>query len=199
MPVSKIAIFASGAGSNAWNLIRYFNSNPEVEITALYCDNPSAGILEKVRNTDIPVRMIRKNRKSNGITDWLELLEKDGIDLILLAGFLSMIPLDVVHRFDNRILNIHPALLPKFGGKGMFGDHIHKAVIESQESETGITIHLVNTEYDKGTILFQSKFRIPQNAGLSSVKENIHHLEQTYYPLVAETFINTQILSSSDI
>lgn len=194
----KVAIFASGSGSNAWNLIGYFSKNPNVEISALYCDNPNAGILDKMKRTEIPIRLIERNRKSKGLTNWLESLEKDKIDLVLLAGFLSLIPYDMVQKYTDRIINIHPALLPKFGGKGMFGDHIHKAVIENKETETGITIHFVNTEYDKGTILFQSKFSLPSNASLNFVKEQIQTLEQLYYPIVVETFINTQMLNQDN-
>lgn len=185
--MKQLAVFASGAGSNALNLIDYFKNSSKLRVTSLYCDNPEAGILQKINLAEIKINLISKKEIVTDGSVLLTLLKKDEIDFILLAGYLSLIPRSVTEAYPLRILNIHPSLLPKFGGKGMYGDKVHIAVLEKQECETGITIHYVNEKYDEGDVFFQSKFSIPEGADINFIKENIRRLEHTYYPIVAET------------
>ena len=185
--MKRVAVFASGTGSNALNLISYFRDSTTVEIALLYCDNPRAGILEKLKEGDVQVRQISRKPISKDGTILLNYLKEDGVDFILLAGYLSLIPATVTREYNYKILNIHPALLPKYGGLGMYGDRVHSAVLANGENESGITIHYVNENYDEGDILFQSKFEIPDNSDLEFIKRNISIQEQKYYPIVAET------------
>ncbi len=185
--MKRVAVFASGTGSNALNLISYFKESSSVEIAVLYCDNPRAGILNKLKGEDITIRNISRKQVSIDGMYLLNLLKEDGVDYILLAGYLSLIPAVVTQEYIFRILNIHPALLPKYGGMGMYGDRVHSAILANGEIESGITIHYVNENYDEGDILFQSKFEIPANSDMEFVKRNISIQEQKYYPIVAET------------
>jgi phosphoribosylglycinamide formyltransferase 1 len=179
---NNIAIFASGSGSNAENIYNYFKSSENISIKSIICNNPEAGVIERFIDTDVEVILIEKS----DLSDIEFINDLEGIDLIVLAGFLALIPKELIAAFPNKIINIHPALLPKYGGKGMYGDHVHKAVLENKESEHGITIHYVNEEFDKGKIIFQEKFQISENENLESIKTKIHDLEFNHFPKVIE-------------
>lgn len=179
-----IAIFASGSGTNAENIYNYFLGT-NISVKYLVCNNPNAGVLRRFENTDVEVILIQK--KALESPDLLAKLY--GVDLIVLAGFLVLIPASFVQAFPKKIINIHPALLPKYGGKGMYGDHIHKAVLENNEKEHGITIHYVNEEFDKGEIIFQEEFVVTENDNLASIQEKIHTLEFQNYPKVIERLL----------
>ena len=185
----NIVIFASGEGSNAENLMRYFEGNLKVRVRLLFTSKSDAGVVEKAYAFGVPVIVLEKDKFYKG-NYYVELLRLLPADLIILAGFLWKVPDFFVKAFEKRIINIHPSLLPKFGGKGMFGDTIHKAVLEQGECESGITIHYVNNEYDKGVIIKQERFTIEATETLMSLKEKIHRLEMETLPLVAERLIN---------
>lgn len=181
----NIAIFASGSGSNAENIYKYFRDT-NVEVKYIICNNPNAGVLKRFENTNVKIVLVEKKNLSSDI--FIEKLK--GVDLIILAGFLLLIPENFIVAFPNRIINIHPALLPKYGGKGMYGDNVHRKVLENKEPEHGITIHYVNEEFDKGTTIFQSKFKIEEDDNLSTVKDKIHQLEMEFYPKIIEGLLN---------
>ena len=180
--MKNIAIFASGSGSNAENIYNYFLDSKNISVTTLVCNNPNAGVIERFLYKDIEIILIEKMDLSD--YDFIDNLK--GIDLIVLAGFLALVPKELIAAFPNKIINIHPALLPKYGGKGMYGDHVHKAVLENKEQEHGITIHYVNEEFDKGKIIFQEKFEISSDENLESLKTKIHNLEFKFFPLIIE-------------
>jgi phosphoribosylglycinamide formyltransferase-1 len=187
MKKTKIAILASGSGSNAENIANHFN-NTSVEISCILTNNPEAYVLERAKKLEIESIVFNREQfsKSNYIVDLL--IDKE-IDLVVLAGFLWLIPENLVKAFPNRIINIHPALLPKFGGKGMFGDNVHKAVKEAGETESGITVHFVNEHYDEGKIIAQFKTEINENDDYQDIAKKIHTLEYEYFPQVIEKVI----------
>lgn len=181
----KLAIFASGSGTNAENIVKYFQNDERVKISRIFTNRPDAFVLERAKSLEIPASVFSREEFRNPA--FLEKLKN--IDYIILAGFLWLIPEYLIEAFPNKILNIHPALLPKFGGKGMYGDKVHEAVISSAESESGITIHLVNEEYDKGKILFQAKCDIETNDTPESLASKIHELEYAHFPRIIEEYI----------
>lgn len=186
----RIAIFASGSGSNAENIIRHFEKHAKIEVHSLLCNNPEAFVLERLKSFDVNQKVFNKadlyeTDEIKSYLDWYE------IDYVILAGFLWLMPEKIINEFQNKIINIHPALLPAYGGKGMYGMNIHKAVIAHEEKETGITIHLVNAKYDEGRILFQIKTAINPGDNANTIAEKIHLLEQQYFPKVIEDFITT--------
>lgn len=183
----RIAIFASGSGTNAVNFINYFEHHPTIEVACIYCNNPEAGIIQKAFLLDVPVLVFSKYHLKNGYVT--NQLKKDAIDFVVLAGFLWLIPADLVNAFPAKIINIHPALLPKYGGKGMYGHHVHDAVIEAKEKVSGITIHLVDERYDHGKYLFQAETKLVAGETPSSLAAKIHQLEQTHFPKVVEDYI----------
>jgi phosphoribosylglycinamide formyltransferase 1 len=185
--MSKIAVFASGSGTNAENIFRYFSSSKSAEVTLILTENPKAFVIDRAKKLGVPCHIFTVEELKKGLVT--RLLKDNKIDLVVLAGFLRLIPEDLINAFPNRILNIHPALLPKFGGKGMYGMRVHKAVVDSGESETGITIHLVNEEYDSGDILFQARCPILPCDEPETVAERVHALEYQYYPEVIKKFI----------
>lgn len=183
-----LAIFASGAGSNALKIIRHFASHPGIQVSLIVSNNPHAGVLDHAQQHDVPSLVI--TRKQLHDRDWfLAQLEEHNIDFIILAGFLLLIPEYLVEAFPDRILNIHPALLPKYGGKGMYGMHVHEAVKNAGETETGITIHLVNTRYDEGEILFQKAVSLDASDTPDSIAQKVHVLEHMWYAQVIEDFV----------
>jgi len=188
----KIAIFASGAGSNAQKIIHHYENNSTVQIALIICNNPKAGVLAIALKENIPVLLIEKNKFME--TGYVEELKGYGIDLIVLAGFLWKIPLVLIKAFQNRIINIHPALLPAYGGKGMYGKAVHSAVIAAKEKESGITIHLVDEKYDHGRIIFQTRCYVEENETAESLAEKIHRLEHEYYPSIIDTVLKEIIL-----
>lgn len=181
--IKKIAIFASGSGSNAENIYNYFKTNDNVAISLILTNNPNAGVIERANRLNIPFVVFDNNAFKN-TDEIVKLLQENNIDLVVLAGFLWLIPTNLIEAFPNKIVNIHPALLPKYGGKGMFGDNVHKAVVEHKEAETGITIHFVNQYYDEGEIIFQAKCEVLPTDTFEEVASKIHTLEYEHFPKV---------------
>lgn len=186
--VKKIAIFASGSGTNAENIIRYFQSKKTAEVVLVLCNKAEAGVLKRAADLGVDSYVFNREEfyRSGQV---LEMLTKSGADLVVLAGFLWLIPEELIAQYPNKIINIHPALLPKYGGKGMYGMNVHKAVHEAEEEETGITIHLVNEEYDKGEILFQARTKL-QGESPEEIAAKIHELEYAHFPQVIEEYLN---------
>ena len=185
--MKRIIVFASGSGTNAENIIKFFNHSKTARVTKVLCNNEHAKVFERCKNLNIDC--LHFNKTAFNTTNFvLDLLKKEA-DFIVLAGFLWKIPANIIASFPNKIINIHPALLPKFGGKGMYGMHIHKAVKENKESETGITIHYVNENYDEGAIVFQAKTFIKNTSTVEEIAEKIHVLEQRYFPTVINEII----------
>ena len=183
----RIAIFASGSGSNAEAIIHYFE-NKNVEVSLLLTNHAEAGIIKRGRKLGVPILVF--DRKTYTDSDFIvELLQKQEVDLVVLAGFLWLVPLNLLSAFPNRILNIHPALLPKFGGKGMWGHHVHEAVVAAGEKESGITIHLVNEKYDEGRVLFQKSIALEPTDKPEEVAAKVLQLEHAFYPKVIEEYL----------
>jgi len=187
--VKKVWVFASGSGSNAEKLFSHFSGHPSIQITGLLCNNPSAGVIEKARAANIGTFII-SNSELNIEGHLLELLSNHAVDYIILAGFLRKIPDDVVHAYSDKIINVHPALLPKYGGKGMYGIHVHRAVKDANETETGITIHLVNEHYDEGRVLFQASANIDESDTSEDIALKVQKLEHEHFANICEAFIS---------
>ena len=185
----KLGIFASGNGSNAVNISKHFASNDQISVAKIYCNNPAAGIITKAFTLDVALHLFTRKQLIDG--SLLDQLRKDKIDIIILAGFLWLIPPSFVKAYPNRIINIHPALLPNYGGKGMYGMRVHEAVVKNKEVETGITIHLVDEKYDNGGHLFQAKVPLTPDDDAQVVAEKIHKLEQKHFPEVIENYLNS--------
>jgi phosphoribosylglycinamide formyltransferase 1 len=183
----NIAIFASGTGSNALNIHAYFQKHPSIRVNGVYCNNVSAGILQSAPKRGIKTHVFSKSDLRD--SSLLKELKRQEIDYIILAGFLWLIPENLLDNFHGKILNIHPALLPHYGGKGMYGMKVHESVIANKESKSGITIHEVNKEYDKGRIVFQAEVVISEEDTPSSLAEKIHKLEHQNFPVVIEQWI----------
>lgn len=180
----RIAIFASGSGSNAENIIRFFSDNTVAgEVVMVVCNRPDAGVVQRAARLGVDI-VIANRQQLNDEAFLLPLLDEHGVNCVVLAGFLLMIPLYLIRRYEERIVNIHPSLLPKFGGKGMYGHHVHEAVIAAGECETGITIHLVTEEYDKGKILFQASVPVEPADTAEDVERKVRQLEMRYFPEV---------------
>lgn len=188
--MKNIAIFASGNGSNAESLTKYFNNGNTANVKLIVCNNKNALVLQRAKNLNIEALIMPKEHLcSENPVGLLEILESRKIDYIILAGYLLKIPLALVNKYTHKIINIHPALLPKYGGKGMYGMNIHKAVVEAKEKETGITIHLIDEIYDNGKIIFQTTCSVEPDDTPESVAKKISLLEQTYFPKVVEEYI----------
>jgi phosphoribosylglycinamide formyltransferase-1 len=179
--MTRIAIFASGSGSNAENIVNYFSGNSNVAIPLFLTNKADAYVLKRAKKLDINTFVF--NRKQFLETDEIiTVLTENNIDLIVLAGFLLKIPENLIKAYPNKIVNIHPALLPKFGGKGMYGDHVHKAVVNDKKKESGITIHYVNENYDEGEIIFQAKCEVLPTDTYEDVAAKVHQLEYLHFP-----------------
>jgi phosphoribosylglycinamide formyltransferase-1 len=189
--MKKIVLFASGSGTNADNICHYFAKSEEVKVVALFCNNPQAGVIPKMEKWNVPVELFTK-KELNNEEYFLPLIQQYQPDIIVLAGFLLLIPAYLVQNYPNQIMNIHPALLPKFGGKGMYGHHVHEAVIAHQEKEHGITIHIVNEQFDDGEHLFQQSFSVKPIDTVESVARKISLLEMTHFPKVIESFLSKE-------
>ena len=190
--MKNIAIFASGSGTNAENLIQYFHDSDEITIKLLLSNKKDAFVLERARKHGI--ESINFSREDfYGSRQILNVLKEHQVDYLVLAGFLWLIPEYILDAFPNRILNIHPALLPKYGGKGMYGMHVHREVIKQGETHSGISIHLVNKEYDKGKILFQATVPVSRNDTPDDLAQKVHELEYEHYPRVVEAFITGEM------
>lgn len=181
----KLIIFASGNGSNAENIIKHFNNNPDVVVQSVFCNTLKAKVLDKAKAEKVDTFVFNKSELQNREIV-LAKLEELSPDLIILAGFLLKIPDFIISSFDQKIINIHPALLPKYGGKGMYGMNVHKAVVHNKEPKTGITIHYVNENYDEGAIIFQAECDVLKTDSPEDVAHKIHKLEMQYFPKVIE-------------
>ena len=186
--MNKIAIFASGSGTNAQNICNFFKLSKDIEISFILSNKADAYVLQRARKMNIPTMVF--NRHEFYETDIvLNFLVEKKINWIVLAGFLWLVPGNIVEKFTNRIINIHPALLPKYGGKGMYGLNVHRAVIENKDDESGISIHYVNKVYDEGNIIFQSRCRVDADDTPETLAEKVHKLEYEHYPRVIEGLI----------
>lgn len=186
--IQKLAIFASGAGSNAAKIIAHFKNHATIKVVMIVCNKPEAGVLKIAAENGITTLLIEKDRFAKGDGYCPELLEK-GVNFVVLAGFLWKIPQTLIAAYPNQIINIHPALLPKYGGKGMYGAKVHEAVIAAGEKESGITIHYVNEHYDEGATIFQATCSIHQGDDADSLAHKIHGLEHQHFPLVIERLL----------
>ena len=189
--MKKLAVFASGAGTNAQKIIEHFSHtrNADGQVALIVCNKVGAGVLQIAAQENIPTIIIDKERffRGDGFVPELKSYE---IDLIVLAGFLWKIPQSLIDAYPRRIINLHPALLPKYGGKGMYGAFVHEAVLNAGESETGITIHYVDEHYDHGDIIFQAKCNV-NNDDTKSLSQKVHTLEHQYYPVIIEQVLKT--------
>ena len=181
--LKHLAIFASGAGSNAQQIINYFRDSILAKIVLIVCNKPGAGVISIAEQANLPVLQIEKERFFNGDA-YLPEFQKTSTDLIVLAGFLWKIPQILIDEYPRRIINIHPALLPKYGGKGMYGQYVHEAIINAGEVESGITIHYVDEHYDNGDIIFQTACPILEKDTAEILANRIHKLEHLHYPIV---------------
>ena len=186
--MNRIALFASGSGTNVENIASYFKNNSNVEIACILTNNPNAFVLNRAEKLKIPSLVFSKSdfKETSKVVDYLK--EKQ-VDFIVLAGFLWLIPTSLLQEFPGRIVNIHPALLPKYGGKGMYGMNVHKSVVENQEKESGITIHMVSEKYDEGEIVFQAKCELESSDTPEDVAQKIHKLEYEHFPKVIEQLL----------
>jgi phosphoribosylglycinamide formyltransferase-1 len=185
--MKRIVIFASGSGTNAENIIKFFNHTKTTKVTQVLCNNEHAKVFDRCKRLDI--NCLHFNKSDFFTTDTILDILKEKADFIVLAGFLWKIPTKIIDAFPKRIINIHPALLPKYGGKGMYGMNVHNAVKENNEKETGITIHYVNANYDEGAIIFQAKTALNEEDSAEKIAEKIHVLEQRYFPRIIEDVI----------
>lgn len=188
--MKNIAIFASGTGSNAVRLYQYFaEKKAEINVALLVCNKADAAVVQKMQSLNVPVYILSNKEIESG-NSLLKKLAEYKVDWIVLAGFLRKIPDLIIKGYKNKIINIHPSLLPKYGGKGMYGMNVHKAVVENKEKESGISIHLVNEVYDDGKILFQKSCALSPSDLAEDVAKKIQHLEHDYFPKVVEETIN---------
>ena len=186
--MKRIVIFASGSGSNAENLIRFFHNRDNVSVIQVLTNNPRAKVLDRCKR--LKISALSFNRTAFFETsDVLNLLKVTNPDLIVLAGFLWKVPVNILESFPGKIINIHPALLPKYGGKGMYGMNVHEAVVRNKETETGITIHYVNENYDEGAIIFQSSCNVSPSDDAEKIAAKIHDLEMEHFPKVVESLL----------
>lgn len=184
----RIAIFASGSGSNAQKIMEHFKRSSDAEVVLILTNNPQAYVLQRADNFEIPSHIFSRHEfyETDAV---IKLLKNLQVDLIVLAGFLWLVPPTLLKAFPNKIINLHPALLPKFGGKGMYGDHVHQAVLEAKEEESGITIHFVNEKFDEGEVLHQSRFKIEPGDNLEMIKFKGQQLEHHHFPRVIENLL----------
>ena len=189
MTKHRIALFASGSGTNAEAIMRHFKEHEKIEVALLMSNNPNAFALQRAKKFNVPSVVFSRQqfRESDTVLQWLK--EKEITDIVL-AGFMWLMTANIISQYPGKIINIHPALLPKFGGKGMYGHHVHQAVKAAGEKETGITIHLVNEQYDEGKILFQASCPINPTDSPEQIAEQVHRLEHQHYPAQIEKWIN---------
>ena len=186
--MQRIAIFASGSGTNAERIIHYFKEHPSIEVSLVLSNKADAKVLERAANAGVESLVFNRDEFYNSDVV-LKKLQERNIDLIVLAGFMWLVPQYLVSAYSNEMINVHPALLPKFGGKGMYGMNVHRAVKEAGETETGITIHLVNEEYDKGQVLFQAKCSVDEQDTAETIASKIHTLEYANFPIEIERYL----------
>ena len=188
--IKNIVVFASGSGSNAIKIYEYFQKDQSVNLEALFCNKKSAPVIKKFQNIGIKTIVFEKNNLEDGGV--LKTLLNLSPSLIILAGFLLKMPEEIISNFENRIINIHPALLPSYGGKGMYGINIHRSVVENSELFSGLTIHYVNKDYDKGAIIFQEKVELSKNETAETLSKKILKLEHLQYPRVIEKLLKDE-------
>ena len=188
--MKRVAIFASGSGSNAENIANYFKGSDAVEISLILANNPEAYVLERAKKLGIE-SVVVTGKEFRAADKVLEMLKERNIDFIVLAGFLLLVPAKLIESYPGKIVNIHPALLPKHGGKGMYGDHVHEAVVAAGDTESGITIHLIDERYDCGTTFFQATCPVLPTDTPHDVAEKVHALEYEHFPRVIEEIIAT--------
>ena len=191
--LKKIVVFASGSGTNAENIIRYFQDSEKAEVTLVLSNNQTAKVLERAHKLNVIALHFDRTAFYN-TNDVLHILEDTQPDLIVLAGFLWLFPTSILEKFPKMVINLHPALLPKFGGKGMYGKNVHQAVLDEKEKETGITIHYVNEKYDEGQVIFQKAIPVSANETVKSLAEKIHALEYRHFPKVIENLLDSTSL-----
>tara|TARA_B100001287_G_scaffold37835_1_gene27124 strand:+ start:1814 stop:2383 length:570 start_codon:yes stop_codon:yes gene_type:complete len=187
----RLALFASGSGTNVQNICEYFQNHNSIKPEIVLSDKEDAYALERAKHLNVKSKYF--NYISTSSEELLEKIKDHKVTHIILAGYLRLVPSKIIKTFKNKILNIHPSLLPKFGGKGFYGHHVHKSVLESNEQESGITIHLVNEKYDEGKILFQKSTPIFNNDDIKSLSSRIHNLEHKYYPQIIEKYLLNQL------
>ncbi len=187
--MKKIVLFASGSGTNAENIILYFNQKELAKVVAVFSNNPNAKVLVRAKKLNVPTLIFSKEELNNGFV--LNQLNELQPDMIVLAGFLWQFPISIIEKYPSQIINIHPALLPKYGGKGMYGMKVHTAVLDNKELETGITIHHVNEHYDEGNIIFQQPIRIDDCTTPEEIAERIHKLEHQHFPIIIESILKS--------
>ncbi|MCE7053163.1 phosphoribosylglycinamide formyltransferase [Algoriphagus sp. AGSA1] len=185
--MKRLAILASGSGSNAEKIMAHFQNSEKAEIALVASNKAEAFVLERAKKFDVPTFIFSRKEMDAGIL--LEKLQSENIDWVILAGFLLKIPVDLTRAFPDRMVNIHPALLPKYGGKGMYGSFVHEAVKAAGDTETGITIHLVNENYDEGKIIFQASTPVTDSDTPDSIAEKVHILEHKHFPAVIESLL----------
>ena len=182
--MKRLSIFVSGNGTNLQRIAEYFKDNNDVEIVNVVCNNPKAYSIERAKNLGIPLRMV--NRQEFNSPEFTQEMIELKLDLIVLAGFLWKIPASLIQAYPKKIVNIHPALLPKYGGKGFYGEHVHEAVVAAKEAFSGITVHYVNEIYDNGETILQAYVPLDEKETPDSLAAKIHRLEQAYFPVVIE-------------
>ena len=186
---AKLAVFASGKGSNAEKIIQNFANHNNIHISLIVSNKANAGVLDIAKRFGIETLLLDK-KKFMESNEYVQYIKNQGITHVVLAGFLLKVPDNLIQAYNNKIINIHPALLPAYGGKGMYGEHVHQAVIQAGEKESGITIHLVDEEYDHGKTLFQAKVNVDPNDTPASLAEKVHRLEHEHYPAVIEKWVS---------
>jgi len=189
--ITRLAIMASGNGTNAQRIMKYFSSDPLIRVELVLCNNPSAFVLERSKKMKVPSMLFNRNDFYN-TRHVLDILSVQGVDWIILAGFIWLIPNHILSCYQNRIINIHPALLPNYGGKGMYGMKVHETVIQNGEKESGITIHYVNEQYDKGQIIFQDKCPVFESDTPETLAARVHELEYKWYPEIIERLVGSR-------
>jgi len=190
--MKNIVLFASGSGSNAGQIMQYFSKGNAANVVALFTNNPVAGALEKALQHNVPAIVFTRDQLNNGSV--LEQVAEFNPDIIVLAGFLWKFPSDIIAAYPMKVINIHPALLPKYGGKGMYGIKVHRAVLENKEKESGITIHYVNEDYDEGNIIFQQAVALEECTTPEDVAQKVLELEHRHFPEIIEQILSQQAL-----
>lgn len=188
--MKRISVFVSGNGTNLQRIAEYFKENNDVEIVNVVCNNPKAYSIKRAKNLGIPLRMV--NRQEFNSVEFTQEIADLKLDLIVLAGFLWKIPASLIQAYPRKIVNIHPALLPKFGGKGFYGEHVHEAVVAAKEAFSGITVHYVNEVYDNGETILQAYVPLDEKETPDSLAAKIHRLEQAYFPVAIEQVLSSQ-------
>ena len=192
--MKKIVLFASGNGTNAENIMNYFSHSTEVKVVGVFSNNEQAKVIERAKKYSVPCFVFSKMALQHD--DVLNELNKIQPDLIILAGFLLKFPSHIIDQFPKRVINIHPALLPNYGGKGMYGMHVHQAVLANKEKETGITIHYVNEHFDEGEFIFQSNVTIESCTSAEEIAQKVHELEMKHFPSIIEDLLRKNNFSN---